>query len=193
MREITVGVDIDDTICVLAHEIDNEVQRRYDVRINRDEYYLGARYECNGRKLSAGLIRKIMYNHVDWDNLTASLEAIKYIKKLQKRKAHIVFITNRSGYYTPNCEETTERWLNKYYNNYELYFTKDKLRFCDENNIDYLIDNSHKILLARPSVKTQLLFFTGIQPTTIKDVGLTRYNTWESIFNCIIEKETKKK
>ena len=187
MRKI-IGIDIDDTVCVLAHSIDLEVAKRYNVSVNHKEYNLGLRYNYNGRKLSAGVVRKILYNYIDWANLSPVLDAIKFIKKLQRKGAKIIFITNRSEIYTPHVEETTRRWLNRYFNNYELVFTKNKLKVCKDLSVDYLIDNNHEVLLSKPveDLQTKLMLYTGVMPTTQKDVGLEKYTNWESMFRTIL-------
>ena len=190
MNKMTIGIDIDDTVCCLSSEIDVEVLKKYPaVHVLRNEYFLGARYAVHDTKrLHSGIVRKIMYNNVDWANLRPAPGVVKAIKQLQKAGAKIVFITHRSETYTPHVAETTDTWLKKYFSNYETIYARDKIATAENLGCTYLIDNSHSVLLQRPT-EVGLIFYTGVQPTINKATGLKPFKTWEEIVKHITNKE----
>ena len=192
MSKFLVAVDIDDTVCCLTDALDNVICKRYpDVKINHDEYFFEKRYLRDGVSIHSDVIRRLLYNKVDWLNLTPAPDAQISIKRLQKAGAQIVFITHRCKAYTPDVINTTNAWLKKYFNKFEVIYAKDKITTAENLGCVYLIDNSHEVLRQRYSDTVNMIFYTGVKPTTVANCGLVKYKSWGNIVDRILRDRKK--
>lgn len=182
-----IGIDIDDTITNSYKEIFEQIGKYYNV----NSYYLieeGYKYEDVSRD-NENFPNYINFCRTVVENLlkTVSIKhgAKEIIKKLQDEGNEIILITARDYEEFSAPYDITRQFLkdnNISYN--KLYIgIKEKGRFCRENNIDVLIDDS--ITHCR-SAKENNIPHLLLDNTFNRDVqGLDRVYGWYDTYNAL--------
>ena len=144
-----IGIDIDDTITNSYRDIFEKIGSHYNI----NSYNLiekGYKYEdiLSDEETFPNYIkfcRDILEQQVI-PNVTIKHGAKEMIKRLKEEGNEIILVTARNPEEFKNPLELTQKYLkenNIYYD--ELYINiQEKGKFCQENNIDVLIDDSIK-------------------------------------------------
>ena len=141
-----IGIDIDDTITNSYKEIFEQIGKYYNV----DSYYLieeGYKYEDVSKdELNFPEYNKFCRTVVENLLKTVSIKhgAKEMIKKLQEEGNEIILITARDYEEFSSPYDLTKQFLKDNNICYDKLYVgiKEKGRFCKENGIDVLVDDS---------------------------------------------------
>lgn len=141
-----IGIDIDDTITNSYKEIFEQIGKYYNV----DSYYLieeGYKYEDVSKdELNFPGYNKFCRTVVENLLKTVSIKhgAKEMIKKLQEEGNEIILITARDYEEFSSPYDLTKQFLKDNNICYDKLYVgiKEKGRFCKENGIDVLVDDS---------------------------------------------------
>lgn len=188
-----IGIDIDDTTVLTvkamlkyADKFEEEISH---IPTNRDKfgliknrYYLEALYGWD-EKTKFEFFEKYYKNVLE--ECTILNNADKIIQKLKEEGNTIHFITARLMN-IKNCdtEKITKETLNKYnipYDTLNLHIN-DKLKFCKENKIDLLIEDSYETCKELSDNGIKSILITTKMNKEIETKEIIRTNNWDEIY-----------
>ncbi len=142
---MNIGVDIDDTITFTSEYIEeymNEYSKHYLGDDSLREYITDV---MRGR-LTNELVRKFyLENSLKMaSNFELKPKAKETLAKLREERNRIIIITARSETYYPNVQDFCEDYLRRKEVQFDKVITaaKDKVKACQDEKIDLLIDDS---------------------------------------------------
>ena len=197
-NQIIICVDMDDTIENLIETWINEINIKY-----KKHYSICDVSDWDLRKdfpdLTEEQIFKVLHDKKIYDKVSAYLDAIEYLNRLNNDIRFKIYIATNTNYKVFSYKIDTI--ISKYFN-----FLKAEQIICISNkqllNCDLLIDdydgnlingNYDKILINKPyniNCKTINLNFVNKKKDYNKD-KIKRTNNWKDIYNYIIQKTNK--
>ena len=184
MKQLTIGIDIDDTI---TNTFD------YLMPAVADFYKMDLNYLKENKISYTSLTPKMKEQELEFartyfdkliPNTPVKVDAAEYIRKIKKSGHKIIIITARNHLFYEDPYKTSTEYLTK--NNIhfdELYCTFDKAGMCKEQQVDIFIDDSINQCdkVKQAGIKT-LLFNSQINEHNQEH---TRVYTWEDVYNYI--------
>lgn len=184
MKQLTIGIDIDDTITDTFYHLMPAVAKFFNEDIN----YLKENkisYTTLTPKMKE---QELEFAKANFDKLIPNTpvkpDAAEYIRKIKKLGHKITIITARNNLFYTDAYKTSSEYLKNNGIEYdELICTFDKAGICKEHNINIFIDDSinqcNKVKEA--NIKT-LLFVSPINESNEEHQKV--YN-WEDVYNYI--------
>lgn len=188
-----IGIDIDDTTVLTVkamlkyadkfeEEISHMPTNRDKFGLIKNRYYLEALYGWD-EKTKFEFFEKYYKNVLE--ECTILNNADKIIQRLKEEGNTIHFITARLMN-IKNCdtEKITKETLNKYnipYDTLNLHIN-DKLKFCKENKIDLLIEDSYETCKELSDNGIKSILITTKMNKEIETKEIIRTNNWDEIY-----------
>ena len=193
-----IGIDIDNVISDLDKTFLKEFLKEDKKKRNSGIINKNAKHMTEGMfDWTKAEIDDFLVNNMD--RMAMSFDIIPqskyYIDKLKEDGNEIIIITGRNRRIFSNPEEATYRWLEEkkiYYD--KVVFTKSlyKIKECNENNIDIMIDDI--------ASNVKALRENGINAYLIKtrynenySLGMPILKDWEGIYNFIMKMKCEEK
>lgn len=195
---MNIGIDIDDTTFltvkymlkyadIFEEEISGIPSNRDSFGLIKNRYYL---------KILYGWDEKTKFNFFDkyyknvLEECTILPNADKIIKKLKEDGNTIHFITARlMNIKECDTEKITRESLERYnipYDTLNLHIN-DKLKFCKENKIDILIEDSYETCKEIMDNGIKAILMTTKMNMNIEDKEIVRVENWNEIYRKIQE------
>lgn len=195
---MNIGIDIDDTTFltvkymlkyadIFEEEISGIPSNRDSFGLIKNRYYL---------KILYGWDEKTKFNFFDkyyknvLEECTILPNADKIIKKLKEDGNTIHFITARlMNIKECDTEKITRESLERYnipYDTLNLHIS-DKLKFCKENKIDILIEDSYETCKEIMDNGIKAILMTTKMNMNIEDKEIVRVENWNEIYRKIQE------
>lgn len=182
-----IGIDIDDTITYTTDDIDSFVlENGLATKIFKENYHLTDRYN----DWDMDTVESFWKNYGDKviSNPRVRDDAVKYINKLYNDGYEIIIITKRKKHEYDISKEYLDKYGIKY--NQINVDVREKGKFCIDNNIDIMIDDSPYNAIDCIEQKVNFLL---MDQEYNKNVNTVRANNWEDIYNLITGGELWKK
>lgn len=191
-----IGIDIDDTTFLTVKSMlkyaDIFEEEISGVPINRDSfgliknrYYLKVLYGWD-EKTKFDFFDKYYKNVLE--ECTMLKNADKTITKLREEGDTIHFITARlMNIKDCDTEKITRKSLEKFnipYDSLDLHVS-DKLKFCKENGIDILIEDSYETCKELINNGIKAILMTTKMNMNIEDKDIVRVNNWDEVYDKI--------
>ncbi len=176
---MNIGIDLDDTIFSTVEQY-RKYQKQYltEKNISEEELWTNRKYRVDYIKNNLDLI---------FSDIKLKDDAISVMKRLVSKGNTIYIITARSNEYCDNMYEFTKNNLKKFgIPYYKIILTgKYKLKFCLENDIDLMIDNSIDIYNELSGKINILLFDEYNLYSNIEN----RVSNWKEILKIVLGEE----
>lgn len=173
-----IGLDLDDTIFNTKEQYKKYQQIYLEKnKITEEQLWKERKHRVDYISNNLSLI---------FSDIKIKKDAIKVIKKLKENGHKIYIITARSKEYRESIYNFTKKSLddNKIPYDELLLTEKYKLKSCQKNNIDLMIDNSIDIYNELNGKIDILLFDEHNKYPNIKN----RVNNWQDIYNLLIRR-----
>ena len=199
---MNIGIDIDDTTFITVkymlkyadifeEEISGIPSNRDSFGLIKNRYYLKVLYGWD-EKTKFNFFDKYYKNVLE--ECTILPNADKIIKKLKEDGNTIHFITARlMNIKECDTEKITRGSLERYnipYDTLNLHIS-DKLKFCKENKIDILIEDSYETCKEIMDNGIKAILMTTKMNMNIEDKEIVRVENWNEIYRKIQECKNK--
>jgi uncharacterized HAD superfamily protein len=199
---MNIGIDIDDTTFltvkymlkyadIFEEEISGIPSNRDSFGLIKNRYYLKVLYGWD-EKTKFNFFDKYYKNVLE--ECTILPNADKIIKKLKEDGNTIHFITARlMNIKECDTEKITRGSLERYnipYDTLNLHIS-DKLKFCKENKIDILIEDSYETCKEIMDNGIKAILMTTKMNMNIEDKEIVRVENWNEIYRKIQECKNK--
>ncbi len=187
-----IAIDVDDCISSTA-EVDFATCWEYNKKLNPDDDKIYVNDFHNAPTIF-GLTKQQdddFYIHqrklcIKYDLIKPKIFADKIIEKLLQDGHDVTILTSRGDLYWGDALKETEKWLKKY----SIPFTKcvanigDKGKYCNENNIDIMIDDNLKYIRQCNLAGIQTITFNNNYNPKYYDEDLQNYENELNTFAC---------
>ena len=184
MKQLTIAVDIDDTITNTFDYLIPYIAKFYQI----DENYLREN-NISYTTLTKEMKEKELefaweyYEKVVLDTPIKE-DATQYLTKIKKLGHKIIIVTARNNLMYSDPYKITEAYLKKHNVPYdELICSFDKVSTCKENKVDILVDDSisHCKAVSKEQIKP-LLFASK---SNISNEEFTKVYSWQDVYHYI--------
>lgn len=143
MKQLNIGIDIDDTITNTFDYLMPYVADFFNMELDYlKEYNISYTTLKDDMKEKELELARTVYDNVVLD-APLKEDAYEYLNKLKNDGHKLYFITARTNEVYKDAKGITTEYLNKHNIPYdEVICTRDKATACKENNIDLFIDDS---------------------------------------------------
>ena len=184
MKQLTIGIDIDDTIADTFYHIMPSVAEYFNEDIN---------YLKENKISYTSLTPKMKEKELEFareyfDKVIPQTpikpDAAEYIRKIKKLGHRIIIITARNNLFYTDAYKTSSDYLTK--NNVqfdELICSFDKAGICKEQNVDIFIDDSINQCNKVKAVGVKALLFAS--PINEDNQEHHKVYNWEDVYNYI--------
>lgn len=184
MKQLTIGIDIDDTITNTFYHLMPAVAEFY----NKDLEYLKENKISYTTLTPEMKEQELEFARTYFDKLIPSTPikdgAAEYIRKIKKLGHKIIIITARCNMFYKDAYKTSSEYLNKHNVQYdELFCTFDKVGICKEQHVDIFIDDSIRQCDNVKSARIKPLLFAS--PINQDNQEHQLVYTWEDVYNYI--------
>ena len=186
-----IGIDIDNVISNFNDELFREFMKHNKELGFSDEINYGAEYITHGMfNWGDDEVNTFYKNNIEriMRNLNLISGAKEYIDKLKNDGHSIYIITGRNNPDYKNPFGDTEKWLKEKCINYDkLILTNSKIndkdKYCIDNNIDIMIDDSVRV--CNNCINSGIVALLMDTPYNKEATDIQRVYNWEEIYSFI--------
>lgn len=184
MKQLNIGIDIDDTIANTFDYLMPYVAEFFKVDLEylkaNDISYTTLEGDMKERELE---FAKAVYENVVLD-IPLKDGVLEYLNRLKKDGHKLYFITYRTNEFYSDAYGITSKYLEKHNIPYDkLICIKDKATACKDNNIDLFIDDSINNCLNVSNEGIDVLLFNCKSNKHFD--GLYKVYNWKEIYDYI--------
>lgn len=185
MKQLTIGIDIDDTITNTFYHLMPAVAKFY----NMDLEYLKQNKISYTSLTPEMKTKELEFAREYFDKLIPDTpikqDAAEYIRKIKKLGHKIIIITARNHMFYEDPYKTSSEYLTKHNVQFdELYCTFDKAGICKEQNVDIFIDDSIRQCDSMKKIGITPLLF--VSPINESNEEHHKVYTWEDVYHYIV-------
>jgi len=185
---MNIGIDIDDTINNL-HEIIFEKGKEFN-KINNIEFQANPNEWAWDKAFGWDdkLASKFLQKYIENVYLNAGIKenAAEIINKLHEEGNKIIIITSRSKRHCKDPYTISKTWLDEKSIKYDklIVGAEDKASICEENNINWFIDDHVDFCEGVSRTNARVLMFDS--PYNQKETRYKRIYSWEEAYENIM-------
>ena len=184
MKQLTIGIDIDDTITNTFYYLMPAVAEFYNMDLN----YLKENKISYTSLTPEMKEQELEFAKANFDKLIPNTpikpDAAEYIRKIKKLGHRILIITARSSIFYKDPYKTSSEYLKNHGIAYdELFCSFDKVGICKEQNVDIFIDDSIRQCDSVKSAGITPLLFAS--PINEHNQEHHKVYSWEDVYNYI--------